>query len=88
MEKAYCRKTISDVRMIVDEQHPLTLPDGTKKTWFELRHTTVKVPAHSWAEIKKFIIKICKESELCQQNVASWDRSTSDIDTWLKENSR
>lgn len=88
MDRAWCRNSISDKRFFVDETHPMSMPDGTKKTWFEIRHTTVKLPAQSWAEIKKFIIKICKESEICSQNVASWDRAVGDVDGWLKENQR
>jgi len=89
MDEGYCRWTISDKRQLVSEKSPLVLPDGkTKMTWWEMRHSTVRLPAHSWAEVKKFIVKICKESDLCQQNVSSWDRSVSDIDGWLKENQR
>ncbi len=88
MDEGYCRWTISDKRQLVNEKNPLVVDEKTKLTWWDMRHQTVRLPAHSWGEIKKFIIKICKESELCQQNVASWDRSVSDIDSWLKEQNR
>jgi hypothetical protein len=87
MDEGFCRWTISDKRQLVTEKNPLIINEKPY-TWWELRHSTVRLPAHSWAEIKKFIIKICKESELCAQNVSSWDRAVSDIDFWLKENNR
>ena len=86
MDEGWCRWSISDRRQFVSETSPLEMPDKTKKTWWELRPVMVRMPAHSWAEIKKFIVKVCKESELCEQNVSSWDRAVSDVDGWLKEN--
>jgi hypothetical protein len=76
---------MEDKRQIVNESNKLKTPNG-ELTWWELKHQAVILPAHSWAEIKKFIINICKESEICKDNVSSWDRAVSDIDSWLKEN--
>lgn len=67
-------KTVSGQEMIIDDTHLL---DG--KTWFDLKPTMVYVPSDSWAKIKAFIIKSCKNNNNCKQ-ISSWERSINAID--------
>ena len=78
-DRGFCTYTISDKDIYVDEQNPL---EG--KTWWNMRPEMVQVPPPSWAKIKAFIIKTCKQSNNCDSEVTSWDRRLDSIDEKLK----
>lgn len=80
MGKGYCVKVISGEEFIVDEDHKFQ-----EKTFFEMRPSMIMIPPQSWVDIKTFIIKICKKTKKCQQEVSSWDRSIQNIDNKLVE---
>lgn len=41
----------------------------------------IYMPADSWKELKKFIIKVCKASNKCKnEHVSSWERTVKSID--------
>lgn len=80
MEKAWCRKTISNTEFYIDEKF---LYEG--KTWWELRPAMVLVPAPSWAKIKAFSIKVCKKYGDCSKDIDNWERGAATIDEKLKE---
>ena len=73
--KGYCVYTISEKDFIWDDEHKFE-----DKTFWEARPYFVYVPAKSWAEIKKFIIKTCKQHKDCQKDIATWDRKLKKID--------
>jgi hypothetical protein len=73
-------KIISGEQFSIDDWHPYN-----GKTWWDMRPTVVQMPAGSWSEIKKFIIKICKKTNKCQEEVASWDRSVQAIDDTIAQ---
>lgn len=75
LTKARCVKIISGEQFVIDEDHKFEGRD-----WWSMRPTVVQVPASSWVEIKKFIIKICKKTNRCEKEIASWDRSIQSID--------
>ena len=74
-ERAYC------VRMMSGKQFEIS---ETKKfngqTWWELKPTVISMPASTWRELKKWIIKICKNNSQCDDAVAGWDRTVKIID--------
>ena len=76
--KGYCVWTTGDKEQYVDDK---ILLDG--KTWWDMRPTMVQVPADSWAKIKAFIIKICKDNGQCKQ-VSNWERAVGAIDAVKK----
>lgn len=80
LTRARCVKIISGETFAVDENHLLN-----GKDWWSQRPTMIQVPAQSWAEIKKFIIKICKKTNKCQEEISSWDRSVETIDQAIAE---
>jgi hypothetical protein len=71
----------------IDDNIGLKWPiDGgwKNKEWYELRSQMLLVPYSSWAEIKSFIIKICKQTGKCEQaEISSWDRTVERIDERL-----
>lgn len=74
-DKGYCSWTLSPGGFIVDEEHPHAFnPKKPEElsTWWEQRPLMLQVPGHSWAEIKKFIIKSCKISRKCRGDVGEW----------------
>lgn len=79
MDRGRCVKIVSGEEITIDEKNKF---EG--KTWWEIRPAMVQVPASSWAEIKAFIIKVCKKTNQCQKEIASWDRSIQSIDSELK----
>lgn len=51
------------------------------KTWWELRPYMIYMPIHSWAEIKKFIIGICRKTKKCGgKTISNWERTVNVID--------
>lgn len=78
-EKGKCIRIMSGETFTVDETH---LYD--KKTWWDMRPAMIQVPAASWAELKAYIIKMCKKTNVCGKEVPSWDRSLETVDKTLK----
>ena len=68
MSKGVCTYTVSGKNIIVDDEHPLD-----NETWFDIRSKALTVPAKSWAKIKAFLIKQCKQRK-CNVDIDSWDR--------------
>ena len=79
LDRAFCVNTITADEFTWDSTHPF---EG--KTYWEARPSNLIVPASSWAKIKEFIIKSCKQSNKCD-DVASWDRTIGAIDTGLEK---
>jgi len=74
-DRGRCVHVISGKDFVVDEVNKFQ-----SKTWWEQRPAMILVPASSWAEIKSFIIKSCKKSNACQDQLSSWDRTVDKID--------
>lgn len=55
--KGYCTHTISQ------ESYYLL-----NKEWLNMKSNSLLIPISSWAEIKKFIIKICVEENQCTED--------------------
>jgi len=68
LSKGTCTYTVSGKNVIVDDDHPLG-----KDTWWDLRSKALTVPADSWAKLKAFLIKMCKQNR-CDVDISSWDR--------------
>lgn len=68
LSKGICAYTISKKTVTVDDDHPL---EG--QTWFDMRAKVLAVPATSWAKVKAWMIKICKQQR-CDVDISSWDR--------------
>lgn len=79
VSRGYCVRMISGEGFEVDDER---LYDG--KTWWELRPTMIQMPAKTWAELKKWIIKICKNNNQCDDAVANWERTVDRIDNVVK----
>jgi FKBP-type peptidyl-prolyl cis-trans isomerase 2 len=69
LSKGICTYTVSGKNIVVDDEHPL---EG--QTWFDMRSKVLAVPASSWAEIKAWMIKMCKKNK-CDADISSWDRA-------------
>jgi len=80
MERAYCVQIMTGKAYEVNETRKL---DG--KTWWEGRPSVISMPATSWRELKKWIIKICKNNQACDSQVASWERTVQTIDEKVSE---
>lgn len=79
LNRAYCIHTISNKEYYVDDSHPYINEKGERFTWWDMRVTTIQVPAQSWAKIKVFIIDQCKRNKKCSE-ITSWDRTVDKID--------
>lgn len=78
--RGYCVNTISSKEFEVNETKKLN-----GKSWWEHRPLMIYTPVGSWVEIKKFIIKICKKSNMCDgRNITSWKRTVKAIDKAIK----
>lgn len=73
---AYCIYTISSKEYYWNDQNKLN-----NETYWEARPKLLLLPASSWAEIKTFIITICKKSNQCIDNITSWERTVEKIDS-------
>lgn len=87
MSKGFCTRTIEDEDVIIDDAHPYTFEEGEKPlTWWEMRPYMLLLPRQSWAEIKKFIIEVCKTGGAkCDEMVSSWDRKIKELDKRLAQ---
>ncbi len=87
--RGWCTKTISDVEFEINEEKPYTFTPGKPPmTWWSLRPSFIYVPAESWAEIKAWIIKTCKQTNQCDNSIASWQRKIDAVDKKIKEKSQ
>lgn len=68
MSKAICVYTVSGKTVEVDDDRPL---EG--QTWWDMRQKVLSMPAKSWAEMKAYMIKMCKRHK-CNVDISSWDR--------------
>lgn len=75
-ERAHCVRIMTSEQFEVNEERKL---DG--KTWWEHKPSVISMPATTWRELKKWIIKICKNNQACDSQVASWDRTVETIDS-------
>lgn len=73
--EGFCTWTITDRDMIVNDQNKLN-----GKTWLDLVIEGVYIPADSWKEIKKYIIKQCKKNSNCAENISTWERKLNSLD--------
>lgn len=82
LSRGWCKHTMSDREFVVSDTEPWPYDGPWKgKTWWEIRNEMLLLPNTTYAELKKFIIKICKTSNQCtQKEVASWDRTIQRID--------
>lgn len=80
-----CVKVISGTVFTIDEEHPFVV-DDKPYTWWQLRPMMVQLPPSSWADLKKWIIKVCRKYEsMCNKEISSWDRTINNIDDALKK---
>lgn len=78
--KAGCVRIVSGTKTIIDDNNPIVI-EGKPYTYWEVRPFMIQVPPESWAELKAFIIKMCKKYEsACQKEASSWDRTIVNID--------
>jgi hypothetical protein len=74
-DRGWCSWTLKSGGFYVDEQNPYAFdpkkPDE-KFTWWEIRPVMMSLPPHSWAELKKYIIKQCRITRKCRGNVGEW----------------
>ena len=75
IDRGYCTTIISGTPIYVDNDQTL---DG--ETWFESRIKMILVPPKTWAALKSYLIKNCKKSKKCNENIDSWMRSMKVID--------
>lgn len=79
-EKAWCTYTISDREFYITDTE---LFEG--KSWAEIDHYSLRVPASSWAQIKAYILKQCKKNKDCSDNLGKWERKGEKLDQKLPE---
>lgn len=85
MDEGQCINIVSGKKFKIDEKEKFKDMEGVPRTWWELRPAMIQVPASSWAQIRAFIIKICKKNNQCQKEVSTWERSIQTIDAHLGE---
>jgi hypothetical protein len=74
----WCTYTISEKEFRVDDGH---LWNG--ENWQQVRAKSLIVPAHSWAEIKSFILKACHQSRSCRRRIGEFERRAAEFDSML-----
>lgn len=80
INRGYCTTIISGVPSQVDDNHTL---DGD--TWFDARIKMILVPPKTWAALKAYLIKNCKKTKACNENIDSWMRSMKVIDEQVEK---
>jgi len=72
----FCVWSISNKEMEVDDTHLL---DG--KTWYDMQIGIIKMPLDTFKAIKKYIINQCKRNQNCSEEIDSWDRAMTTLET-------
>jgi hypothetical protein len=78
--RGYCIKTISSQEYEWNEINKIK-----NQTFWEAKPYMLLLPVESWIEIKTFIISVCKKSNKCDENNASWERTVNSIDQKVEE---
>jgi hypothetical protein len=79
--RGFCTNTVSDKEFEINDENPYTFTPGKPAmTWWEMRPSFIYVPAESWAKLKAWIIKTCKQTNQCDAAIASWQRKIDFID--------
>ncbi len=73
-EKGFCTYTISDKEEKI-----------SGKPWEALKSKSLVVPAESWSEIKKFILKVCEKTEECSVSSAQEKFNDFDSHAWWSD---
>lgn len=76
--EGFCVRIISGKSFTVNESQKY---EG--KTWWEMRPAMILMPASTWASLKAWIIKTCKNNQQCDK-LASWQRTVEIIDTQVE----
>ena len=72
--RGWCTMTISDKEFFIDEENPYDFKDGQGPvTWWQIRPLMLYVPSGSYAKMKAYIIKTCKQNK-CDKHIGSWNR--------------
>ena len=79
VERGFCVRMMSGHTFEVNEHMKLN-----GKTWWEMKPSMVYMPASTWAALKKWIIKTCKNNSQCDGADASWDRTVEIIEDKVK----
>lgn len=74
MTRGYCVDMVSGREYEINDVERL---DG--KTWWDMRPTNIQMPASTWTDLKKYIIKTCKRFKNCDKEVATWERSLKNL---------
>jgi hypothetical protein len=83
--RGWCTNTLSDKEFYIDDENPYSFyPDQPKMTWWELRPTLLLVPSSSYAALKAYIIKTCRQQK-CDSKIGAWERRVERIDQRIDE---
>jgi hypothetical protein len=83
--RGWCTHTLSDREFYIDDEHPYSFyKDQPKMSWWELRPTLLLVPSPSYAALKAYIVKTCRQQR-CDAQIGSWERRVKRIDERIDE---
>ena len=82
LSRGYCTKIMSGKSFDVDDDQKFS-----GQTWWEMRATMIQMPATTWRELKKWIIKSCKNNSQCDSKLANWERTVNTIDKSVSDRS-
>lgn len=78
-QQGWCAWTITQKEQFVDNDTNLL---GGKR-WSEVKMVSLLVPPDSWAKLKSYIIKNCKQNKGCNNDIGKWQRKTATFDSKL-----
>lgn len=74
-QRGYCIYTISDKEFYVDADRLFE-----SKNWEQVKATSLILPASSWMELKKYILKMCKQSKSCMEDLKKIESKSSKLE--------
>jgi len=74
VNSGFCTYTLTKQSFEVDDKHPYN-----GQTWLDMKINSVYLPAESYAKIKEYILKACKQDNNCSQNIDNWDTKLNSI---------
>lgn len=86
INRGFCVNSISNKEFEINDEQ-LYSPNGDtayRMSWWEMRPYMIMLPYQSWVEIKKFIVKVCKNKNVCSGAVSNWERAVNTMDAKLE----
>ncbi len=77
-KRGHCIHAVSEKQFPVDNVSKFR----KKQTWLQTKQNSLIIPSDSWAELKAYIISMCKKTNACDKHTTRWRETINTIDQY------